>query len=285
MEIKSFFDNVTSTMTYVVIDEETKQCAVIDPVLDYDADSGTTDTKSADVVIDFIQKNDLSVQWILETHIHADHLTASQYIKDELKNGATGIGSKIVDVLSHWVPVFNTAEDTPLDGTQFDEMFQDGEVLKIGNLDMTVMHTPGHTPACVSYQIEDAVFVGDTLFKPQSGTARVDFPGGDAEQLYNSIQNILSLPEETRVFIGHDYPPEGQAPEYESTVAEQKKDNVMINDGIAKEDYIKIREARDKTLKVPKLLLPSLQFNLRAGKDGKPEDNGVRYIKIPINKL
>ena len=286
MNIKAFYDNATATITYVVADEVNKKCAIIDPVLDYDQAAGKTSTNSADEVIEYIQNKEYEIEWILETHIHADHLTASDYIKDKL-GGKSGIGDKITDVLQHWVPVFNSADDTPLDGSQFDMVFANGDKFKIGDIAVYVIHTPGHTPACISYYIEDegVVFVGDTVFMPHLGTARADFPGGDTETLYNSIQKIFSLPDETIILTCHDYPKEGEEAKWETTVAEQKKNNIMINANISKEEYIEKRKARDKNLAVPKLLLPSIQFNLRVGKMPKAEDNGIQYIKIPINKL
>ena len=284
MKIQPFFDKDTATVTYVISDPQTKRCAIIDPVLDYNPSSGTTATTSADRVIDYIKTSSLTVEWLLETHIHADHLTATSYLKGKL-GGKSGVGEKIVDVLSYWVPVFNTAHDTPADGSQFDRLFKNGDRFNIGNIPATVMHTPGHTPSCISYHISDAIFVGDTLFMPYMGTARADFPGGDAATLYRSIQKILSLPDNTRIFTCHDYPPEGQPAAWESTVAQQKKDNTLINAQISEGEYIEKRKARDSKLPVPRLLLPALQVNMRAGKFGEPETNGTQYIKIPLNKL
>lgn len=282
MNIQAFFDANTATVTYVVSDPHTKHCAIIDSVHDYDQFSGRLTTTSADELIEYITKNNLTVEWILETHIHADHLTASSYLKKKL-GGKTGIGSHIVDVLQYWIPVFNTAHDTPSDGSQFDMLFEDGTTFHIGEIPVKVMHTPGHTPACVSYLINDAVFVGDALFMPYVGTARTDFPGGSAETLYQSLMKILSLPDSTRIFTCHDYPLEGQKPAWQSTVGEEKQKNIMINSTVSKEAFIANRNQRDQNKPVPKLLLPSLQVNMRGGKLGNPENNGVHYIKIPVD--
>ncbi|HXH65109.1 MAG TPA: MBL fold metallo-hydrolase [Mariprofundaceae bacterium] len=284
IDIRAFFDQDTATVTYVVSDPASRRCAIIDPVLDYDSQAGVTATHSADEVAAYVEAAGLAVDWILETHIHADHLTAAAYLKERL-GGNTGIGDRIVDVLAYWVPVFDTARDTPADGSQFDRLFADGERFAIGGLTVRVMHTPGHTPACVSYLIGDAVFVGDTLFMPYVGTSRTDFPDGDAATLYRSIHGILSLPDSTRIFTAHDYPPVGQAPAWESTVAGQKRDNIMIRDGISEAQYVERRRARDATLAVPRLILPSLQVNLRAGGLGQPNENGTQYIRIPLNVL
>lgn len=284
INIKTFFDPDTATFTHVVSDPSTQKCAIIDSVLDYDQYSGRTKTKSADQVVDYINEAKLSVEWILDTHIHADHITASNYLKEKL-GGKIGIGAKIKDVLALWVPIFNTNKDTNLDASQFDHLFEDGDVFKLGNVDVKVLHTPGHTPACSSYLIEDAIFVGDTIFMPDIGTARTDFPGGSAAILYDSSKKILSLPDETRIFMCHDYPPNERDVAWLATVKEQKEKNVLLHDGISKEEYVKIRNKRDEGKAVPKLLLPSIQANLRAGTFGEPEDNNIRYIKIPVDKL
>ncbi len=284
MKIQNFYDKDTATFTYVISDEATKKCAIIDSVQNYDMNSGRTSTVSADSVISYIKENNLELQWILETHIHADHLTAASYIKEKL-GGKIGIGSKIKDVLNFWVPVFNTNKDTPLNASQFDHLFSDGEKFKVGNLEVQVMHTAGHTPACVSYVVEDAVFVGDTVFLPRMGTARTDFPGGSAKQLYASIQKIFSLPQNTRIFVCHDYPESGKEPQFMCSIKDQKENNILINDKISEEEYIAMRTKRDSTLAVPKLILPSIQINLRAGKLGEVEENGVQYVKIPLNKI
>lgn len=284
MNIKHFFDTDTATFTYVVSDPVTARCAIIDSVLDYDMHAGKTSTVSADKVIDYVKKTGLTVQWILETHAHADHLTGSHYLREKL-GGKIAIGEHIKEVLTFWVPLFNTGHDTPLDGSQFDHLFKDGETFHIGSLEVKVMHTPGHTPACVSYLIGDTVFVGDTIFMPYVGTARTDFPGGSAQTLYRSIQKLLSLPENTRIYACHDYPPQGQNESYVSTVADQKVENNMVHKGVSEADYVAARTAKDKSKAVPRLLLPAIQVNLRAGDLGEPENNGVQYIKIPLNKL
>ncbi len=284
INIKTFFDPDTATFTHIVSDPSTQKCAIIDSVLDYDQYSGRTKTKSADQVIDYINEAKLSVEWILDTHIRADHITASHYLKEKL-GGQIGIGAKIKDVLALWVPIFNTNKDTNLDASQFDHLFEDGEVFKLGNVDVKVLHTPGHTPACSSYLIEDAIFVGDTIFMPDIGTARTDFSGGSAASLYDSVKKILSLPDETRIFMCHDYPPQGRDVAWLATVKEQKEKNVLLHDGISKEEYVAVRNKRDEGKAVPKLLLPSIQANLRAGTFGEPEDNNVKYIKIPVDKI
>lgn len=284
MHIQHFFDKDTATFTYVVSDEATQKCAIIDSVLDYDMNAGKTSTVSADKVIAYVKENNLTVEWILETHAHADHLTASHYLKEKL-GGKIGIGEHIKDVLDFWVPLFNTAHDTPLDGSQFDHLFKDGEVFKIGSIEVKVMHTPGHTPACLTYIMGDTAFVGDTIFMPYVGTARTDFPGGSAQILYQSIQKLLSLPENTKIYTCHDYPPEGKEVGYVSTVAEQKAQNSMVHKGVSEAEYISARNAKDAGKAVPRLLLPSIQVNLRAGGLGKPESNGIQYIKVPLNKL
>lgn len=284
LSIHTFFDIGTSTFTHVAIDLSTRKCAIIDPVLGYDPDSGKTDTQSADRIVAYVQEQALSVQWILETHVHADHLTAAWYLKDRL-GGKTGIGANVKEVLAHWVPLFHTGRDTPLEGTQFDHLFHDGEVFQLGHLDVKVFDTPGHTPACISYSIKDALFVGDTIFMPDIGTARTDFPGGSASALYDSIQKIFRFPDSTRLFLCHDYPPSRREVLWMTTIQDQKRHNILVREGMSKEDYIAMRRARDKGKPVPRLLLPSLQVNLRAGFLGCPEDNHIQYIKIPINIL
>ncbi len=284
MHIHHFFDKDTATFTYVASDEAAQKCAIIDSVLDYDMNAGKTSTVSADKVIAYVKENKLNVEWILETHAHADHLTASHYLREKL-GGKIGIGEHIKDVLEFWVPLFNTAHDTPLDGSQFDHLFKDGEVFKIGSIEVKVIHTPGHTPACLTYIMGDAAFVGDTIFMPYVGTARTDFPGGSAQTLYQSIQKLLSLPENTKIYTCHDYPPEGKEVGYVSTVAEQKAQNSMVHTGVSEAEYISARNAKDKGKAVPRLLLPSIQVNLRAGDLGKAENNGIQYIKVPLNKL
>lgn len=284
MKIQNFYDKDTATFTYIVSDEATKKCAVIDSVLNYDISSGRVTTASADLVINYIKENNLDLEWILETHIHADHLTAASYIKEKI-GGKIAIGDKIIAVLKFWVPLFNTKKDTPLNAAQFDHLFYDGEIFAIGNLQVKVLQTPGHTPACAVYLIEDVVFVGDTIFLPRMGTARTDFPGASARELYHSIQKILALPENTKIFVGHDYPEAGKEAEFCCTVAEQKRNNILINDAVGEEQYVENRNKRDVGKAVPKLILPAIQVNLRAGKLGAAEENGVQYIKIPLNKI
>lgn len=284
MDIQHFFDNDTATFTYVVSDPSTRQCAIIDSVLDYDMASGKTSTRSADAVIAYVKAQKLSVQWILETHVHADHLTASHYLKEEL-GGKIGIGEHVKDVLAYWVPLFNSGHDTKLDGSQFDHLFKDGETFSIGTIPVRVIYTPGHTPACVCYHMKDAVFVGDTIFMPYVGTARTDFPGASAATLYNSIQKLYALADDTRIYVCHDYPKEGDKERCFTTIAEEKKNNVLVHQGIGEGDYVKNRNARDVGKPVPRLLLPSLQVNLRAGTFGQPEANGICYVKIPVDKL
>lgn len=283
MYVKYFFDKDTSTFTYVVSDLKTKKCAIIDPVLNYNPQSGRIDTHSAEEVLGYIKHENFQVEWILETHAHADHLTGAYYLKEKLKT-KIGIGKNIIKVLKFWVPMFNMP-DTPLDGSQFDYLFKDGEIFYIGSLEVKVINTPGHTPACISYLIGNTIFVGDTIFMPNIGTARTDFPGGDAETLYQSIQKILALPDETRIFTCHDYPSEVDKHKCESSVADQKAYNIMIAKSIDKSVYIEKRKARDKTLEVPRLLLPSIQINMRAGELTKPDSNQIHYIKIPLNQL
>jgi len=283
MHIETFFDQATDTFTHVVHDQATKKAAIIDAVLNYDQFSGRVSTESADTVLDYIRAQDLIVDWVLDTHIHADHITAAHYLQSRV-GGHIGIGEKIQDVLAYWVPIFNTAHDTKLDATQFDRLFKDGDVFQIGHLQVKVMHTPGHTHACLCYLIEDALFVGDTIFMPDVGTARTDFPGGDAESMYDSIQKILALPDETRLFMCHDYPPEGSRPvAFMTTVAEQKQRNVMVHTGIAKQEYVSMRHQRDAGKAVPRMLMPSIQTNLRAGHFGQAEDNGRQYVKVPVS--
>ena len=284
MQIEPFFDSVTATITYVVSDPSTGHCAIIDSVHDFDLNSGALTSQSADKVIAYISKMNLHVEWILETHIHADHLSAASYLQSRL-GGKIGIGEHIKSVLAYWAPIFNLGSDTPLDGSQFDVLFGDGMRFNIGNLTVNVIHTPGHTPDCISYLVEDVIFVGDTIFMPYVGTGRADFPGGSADDLYHSIQKILALPEQTRIFTCHDYPPDGQVPFWQSTVAEQRKLNIIVNDSVTENEFVKIRHQRDLNKPVPKLLLPALQVNLRAGKLAQPEDNQVQYIKIPVNQM
>ena len=283
--VKAFFDEATNTVTYVVHDPQSRVCAIIDPVLDFDQASGRTSTASSDRVIEYIDESKLSVAWVLETHVHADHISAAQYLK--LKTGGkTGIGELITDVQSVFKDLFNLGESLATDGSQFDHMLEEGDVLPLGEMNIRVMHTPGHTPACLTFVVGDTVFVGDTLFMPDYGTARVDFPGGDAATLYRSIQRIFELPDETRLFMCHDYKAPGRD-EYawETTVAEERAKNVHIHAGVTEQEFIEFRQKRDAQLGVPKLMLSSIQVNIRAGEIPPAETNGVSYLKLPVNAL
>ena len=285
MKIQAFFDPNTFTVSYIIIDEATKNCAIVDSVLDYDIFSGKINSKSADNLVAFVRENHLQVEWILETHIHADHLTAASYIKEKLAQTKVikiAIGEGIFEVLNYWVKAFNIDDKNLLDGKQFDHIFKDEEGFKIGNLEVKFMTNPGHTPACGSYLVDDAIFVGDLMFMPNLGTGRADFPGGDAIQQFNSIQKIFLLPQNTKVFTGHDYPKEGAHPSWQSTVGDQKANNILakITD---KKEYVKVRHERDQTLAVPKLLFPAIQINLRCGKLPNPESNGISYVKVPLD--
>lgn len=280
-QIKAFFDPVTGTVTYVVYEAPGSACAIIDPVLDYDPKSGRTSTSSADAVVEFVRANALTVQWLLETHAHADHLSAAPVLFDKL-GGQLGIGAEIRAVQHAFAHLFEQPE-TARDGSQFGHLFAPGEQFMIGRLAARALHVPGHTPADMAYQIGDAVFVGDTLFMPDVGTARCDFPGGSASALYQSVRRILGLPGTTRLFMCHDYPPEGRAPRWQSTVAEQRAQNIHIRDGVTEAQFVEMRNARDATLEMPTLILPAIQVNINAGKLPEPEKNGVRYLKIPLN--
>ena len=282
--VKSFFDPATWTVSYVVYEKEGTACAIIDSVLDYDAKSGRTSTKSADKLVEFVQQNKLHVNWILETHAHADHLSAAHYLRAKL-GGKIAIGAAITDVQNVFKGIFNLEPGFSPDGHQFDHLLQDGETFAIGALTAEALSVPGHTPACMAFRVGDVVFVGDTLFMPDVGSARCDFPGGDAHSLYQSMHRLLSLPSETRLFMCHDYPPEGRSPQWETTVAMQRAGNIHIHDGVSEEDFVRMRTARDATLEMPVLILPSVQVNIRAGEMPPPEGNGVSYLKIPINAL
>ncbi|WP_172296808.1 MBL fold metallo-hydrolase [Pseudoruegeria sp. HB172150] len=284
-EVKAFFDEATNTISYVVRDPAGRACAVIDSVLDFDHASGRTSTASADAIIDWIRDEGLEVAWLLETHVHADHLSAAPYIQEAV-GGKVGIGDRITVVQDTFGKIFNEGTEFQRDGSQFDQLFQEGDSFHIGQMRGDVLHTPGHTPACLTYVIGDAAFVGDTLFQPDYGTARCDFPGGSARDLYRSIQKILALPDETRIFTCHDYKAEGRDTyAWESTVGEQKAKNVHVGAGKTEDDFVAMREARDAKLGMPRLILPSLQVNMRAGHFPEPEDNGTSYLKVPINKL
>lgn len=283
--VHAFFDEATNTLTYLVQEPEGRACAVIDSVLDFDYASGRTDTRSADAVVAFIRDRGLDLQWILETHVHADHLSAAPYLQERL-GGKIGIGEHITTVQETFGKVFNEGTRFRRDGSQFDRLFREGDSLMIGQMRADVMHTPGHTPACLTYVIGDAAFVGDTLFMPDFGTARCDFPGGSAEAMFDSVQRILSLPEATRIFVGHDYKAPGRDDfAWESTVGEQKARNVHVGAGRAKEDFVALRQTRDATLAMPRLIIPSLQVNMRAGHMPEAEENGTSYLKVPINGL
>lgn len=284
-EIAGFFDPATYTVTYVVSDPATGEAAVVDSVLDYDPSSGRTATQSADAVIDYVNKHNLKVTWLLETHAHADHFSAAPYLQDKL-GGKIAIGADIVAVQQVFGKLFNAGSEFARDGSQFDVLFKDGDTCTIGALPVTVMHVPGHTPACIAYVVGEAVFVGDTMFMPDYGTARADFPGGDARTLFRSLRRILSLPPETRLFMCHDYLPKGRT-EYvwETTVAAEREGNVHAHDGVTEDEFVAMREARDATLDMPRLILPSVQVNMRAGYLPPPDDNGVIYLKIPVNAV
>jgi glyoxylase-like metal-dependent hydrolase (beta-lactamase superfamily II) len=283
--VTAFFDEATNTLTYVVQEPQGRACAVIDSVLDFDYASGRTDTRSADAVVAFIRDSGLDLQWILETHVHADHLSAAPYIQERL-GGKIGIGERITVVQDTFGKIFNEGTRFQRDGSQFDRLFRDGDSLMIGQMRADVLHTPGHTPACLTYVIGDAAFVGDTLFMPDFGTARCDFPGGSAETMWDSIQKILALPEPTRIFVGHDYKAEGRDQyAWETTVGDQKRLNKHVGAGKSKEDFIRMRTERDAQLAMPRLIIPSLQVNMRAGQMPEPEDNGKSYLKVPINGL
>lgn len=283
-QVAPFFDPDTWTVTYVVYDQPGSPCAIIDSVLDYDPKSGSTATHSADRVIDFVRQNDLKVAWILETHAHADHLTAAPYLKQKL-GGQVAIGENIRTVQQVFKGIFNLEPQFEVDGSQFDHLFADGEKFHIGALAAEVMYLPGHTPACVAYKIGDAVFVGDTIAMPDVGTARCDFPGGDAAVLYQSIQKLLSLPPQTRLFMCHDYPPEGRDVCVETTVADERAGNIHVHDGVDQAAYVRMRTERDRGLAMPVLILPAVQINIRAGHLPPAEENGVSYVKIPLNAL
>lgn len=284
-DVQAFFDPATNTVSYVVKDPDSAKCAVIDSVLDYDAKSGRTTTRSARQIVDYVRAHELEVEWLLETHAHADHLSAAPYLKDKL-GGRTGVGEHITKVQQIFKSVFNVEKEFLPDGSQFDSLFHDQDTFSIGNLDVLALHTPGHTPACMTYVIGDAAFVGDTLFMPDFGTARTDFPGGDAATLYRSIQRVLSLPEETRLFMCHDYKAPGREQyAWETTVAEERENNIHVGQGKSEADFVAMRTARDATLEMPTLLLPSVQVNIRAGQMPPAETNGVSYLKIPLNAL
>lgn len=282
--IQPFFDVVTGTITYIVFDVPGGHAAIIDPVLDYDPKSGRTHTALADQVISFITQQKLAVDWILETHAHADHLSAAHYLKSKL-GGRIAIGEHIKVVQNVFKGMFNLAADFAVDGSQFDHLFADNEEFNVGQLTARALFVPGHTPADIAYQFDDAIFVGDTLFMPDVGSARCDFPGGDAEMLYQSVQRLFAFPDNTRLFMCHDYPPADRAPAWQTTVGSQRKNNIHLHNGVNQENFVKIRQARDATLDMPVLILPSVQVNIRAGEMPAAESNGVSYLKIPLNLL
>lgn len=281
---QAFFDPETWTVTYVVSDKQTGHAAIIDPVLDYDFKSGRTSTASADRVIAYLADQQLKVDWILETHAHADHLSAAHYLKEHV-GGRIAIGENIRTVQSTFKAIFNLEPTFLTNGSQFDHLFKEGETFKIGDVEATALLVPGHTPADMAYRVEDSVFVGDTLFMPDVGTARADFPGGDVHALYRSIRKLLALPQDTKMFVCHDYPPESRTPQWQTTVREQRASNIHVHDGITEEAFVAMRTAKDATLGMPTLILPAIQVNVRAGDLPPPEDNGIRYLKIPVNTL
>jgi glyoxylase-like metal-dependent hydrolase (beta-lactamase superfamily II) len=292
LQVEGFFDPDTWTVSYLVLDTKTKQCALLDSVLDYDPRSGRTSTTHADRLIARVHALGATVQWILETHVHADHLSAAAYLKQHL-GGRLGIGEHITTVQNVFGTLFNAGCEFARDGRQFDHLFRDGEAFSIGSLQARAMHTPGHTPACMTYVVNDAAgldlpmaaFVGDTLFMPDYGTARCDFPGGDARSLFRSIHKVLSLPPETQLYMCHDYPPGGRAVQFISNVADQRAHNIHVHQGVGEAEFVAMRKARDATLGMPTLILPSVQVNMRAGQLPEPEANGTRYIKIPLNAV
>ena len=283
-QVKAFFDPATWTVSYVVFDAPGGHCALVDSVLDYDPKSGRTRTDSANQLIAFVREQNLTVDWILETHAHADHLSAAPYLRKHL-GGKIAIGGKITQVQNVFKGIFHLEPEFATNGSQFDHLFEDGDTFAIGTLQAQALSVPGHTPACMAYQVGDAVFVGDTLFMPDVGTARCDFPGGNAHTLYQSVRKLLSLPAETRLFMCHDYPPEGREAQWECTVADQRARNIHVRDGVSEAAFVAMRTKRDAGLAMPVLILPSVQVNIRAGELPPPEANGVSYLKIPLNAL
>lgn len=284
-DVTAFFDEATFTVSYVVKDPDSNACAIIDSVLDFDYASGRTDTRSADAIVKHVRDHGLVVEWILESHVHADHLSAAPYLQERV-GGKIGIGDNITIVQNVFGKVFNEGTEFERDGSQFDKLFREGDRFTIGGLEGHVLHTPGHTPACLTYVVGQAAFVGDTLFMPDFGTARCDFPGGSAEALYHSIQKILALPDETRIFVGHDYKAPGRDHyAWETTVAEQKRFNIHVGEGKPAEEFVRMRDERDATLAMPRLIIPSLQVNMRAGQMPPADDKGNVYMKVPVNTL
>ena len=283
--VTPFFHADSCTYSYLVRDPTSRAAALIDPVLDFDAKSGRTATRSAQAMLDAVRARELEVEWVLETHAHADHLSAGDWLRRALPGAKLGIGAGIRTVQKTFAGIFNLGEHFPIDGSQFDHLFEDGETFRIGALEVEVLATPGHTNDSVSYRVGDALFVGDTLFMPDGGTARCDFPGGSAARLYQSIQRLYRLPPDTRVFVCHDYAPGGREHACETTIAAQRAGNIHVRDGVPEDDYVRVREARDATLDMPTLLLPAVQVNIRAGALPPPEDNGVRYLKLPLDRF
>jgi glyoxylase-like metal-dependent hydrolase (beta-lactamase superfamily II) len=283
--VKAFFDNDTNTVSYVVTDPQTRHCAIVDSVLDYDPKAGRTRHDSASQIVAYVKQEGLTVDWLLETHVHADHLSAAPWIQEQV-GGKLAIGEHIRTVQDTFGKIFNAGTEVARDGRQFDHLFTDGETYQVGNLQARAIHTPGHTPACMSHVIGDAVFVGDTLSMPDYGTARCDFPGGDARTLYQSVQKLLALPDDTRMFLCHDYLPDSRSEfQWETTVGDQRRHNIHVHEGVSEEEFVSMREKRDATLDMPRLILPSVQINMRAGHLPPEEDNGVSYLKIPLNAL
>jgi len=283
-KVTAFYEERTSTVSYLVADSDTKHAAIIDPVLVYEANAGRTGRAFADRIVTAVREQGLTVDWILDTHPHADHMTAVGYLSDRL-GAPVAIGAGIAAVQKTWATIYNLGAGFARDGSQFDRLLEEGDRLPLGAVEIEVWHTPGHTPACLSYRIGDCIFVGDTLFMPDYGTARCDFPGGNARTLYRSICRILSLPDDTRVFVGHDYRPDGRDVRWEASVAEHRAANVQIREGITEDEFVAMRTARDRELGMPELILPSLQVNIRGGRLPEPEDNGTSYLKIPVDRL
>jgi len=283
-EVTGFFDKATNTISYVVKDPASASCAVIDSVMDIDYAAGRIAFDHADEIIAFIRSNGLKLEWIIETHVHADHLSAAPYIKEKL-GGQMGIGEKITVVQDTFGKIFNEGTEFQRDGSQFDRLFRDGDSYQIGTMTAHTLETPGHTPACMTHVIGEAAFVGDTLFMPDGGSARADFPGGDARTLYRSIRRVLELPRETRLFMCHDYGPNGRDIQWETTVGDERDHNIHVRDGITEDEFVAVREARDKTLSMPKLIIPSLQVNMRGGRLPEPDESGKSFLKVPVNGL
>jgi len=283
-EVTAFFDEPTNTISYVVKDPGSNACAIIDSVMDIDYAAGRIAYDSADAIIGFVTKSGLKVEWLIETHAHADHLSAAPYIQGKL-GGRLGIGENIKIVQEVFGKIFNEGTEFQRDGSQFDHLFKDGDTYEIGSMKAFAMLTPGHTPACMTHVIGDAAFVGDTLFMPDGGTARADFPGGDARTLYRSIKRVLELPGETRLFMCHDYAPGGREIKWETTVAEEQAQNIHVHEGVTEDEFVAVREAKDKTLELPKLIIPSIQVNMRGGNLPEPDESGKRHLKVPINEL